>query len=242
MSASLTLASSSVRLAASRRSRRCCAAAAPCAPDPLALSCCGQQAAPTRDGAALLLEPNAAGQAWLRRGHRAARHHRSPTPNAAFPPQLPRRDATSLSLSHPPSLSRSSLSHTHPLASLYIGPLPPSLSPRKAGPEHHPSSSRWSLLGAASLHERGATRVAVAVSRARKRLLVAARLKRVQPRVAELDVDLGRAEGRVAVGSRQGMRRVAAGVEAVCGQCTVYAQCRGSLGLGLGWDEPRFWI
>ena len=147
----------------------------------------------------------------------------------------------SLSLS-PPSLSRSSLSHTHPLASLYIGPLPPSLSPRKAGPEHHPSSSRWPLLGAASLHERGATRVAVAVSRARKRLLVAARLKRVQPRVAELDVDLGRAEGRVAVGSRQGMRRVAAGVEAVCGQCTVYAQCRGSLGLGLGWDEPRFWI
>ena len=112
MSASLTLASSSVRLAASRRSRRCCAAAAPCAPDPLALSCCGQQAAPTRDGAALLLEPNAAGQAWLRRGHRAARHHRSPTPNAAFPPRLPRRDATSLSLSPPLSLSLLSLSHT----------------------------------------------------------------------------------------------------------------------------------
>eukprot|EP00964_Phaeocystis_antarctica_P097160 scaffold63328_cov59-Phaeocystis_antarctica.AAC.4 len=70
-------------------------------------------------------------------------------------------------------------------------------------------------LGAASLHERGAARVAVAVSRARERLLVAARLQRVQPRVAELDEDLGRvgggSRGRVAVGSRQGMRRVAAG-------------------------------
>merc|ERR1719263_976770 len=44
--------------------------------------------------------------------------------------------------------------------------------------------------GAASLHDRRTARVAVAISRARERLLVAARLECVQSRLAELDVDL----------------------------------------------------
>eukprot|EP00964_Phaeocystis_antarctica_P018773 scaffold10350_cov68-Phaeocystis_antarctica.AAC.4 len=58
MRASLTLASSSVRLAASRRSRRCCALRAWPASSELL------RPAGRSDGAALLLEPNAAGQAW----------------------------------------------------------------------------------------------------------------------------------------------------------------------------------
>jgi hypothetical protein len=84
-----------------------------------------------------------------------------------------------------------------------------------------PAGAASPLLGAASLHDRGTARVAVAVSRARDRLLVAARLKRVHTRVAELDIDLG----RVAAGSRQGRRRIAAGSRKCAGSvCAVWRQ------------------
>ena len=195
------------------------AAAAPCAPDPLAPSCCGQQAAPT-----------AQHSCWSqsqpgRRGHRAARHHRSPTPNAAFPPRLPRLDATSLSLSLPLSRAPLSLSHTPSRVTLHQPSLSlPLYHHARRGQSITPARAA-DLLGAASLHERGAARVAVAVSRARKRLLVAARLKRVQPRVAELDVDLGRAErqggGRIAAGNAQGRSRGRGSVRAVHSVCAV---------------------